>query len=100
MLLTKLNSWIMKQVSSQLRGYFVRNKAFELLEGSSTIKGCPESMRELQSQIESLQVTNIEEASDIIKKYPGIMSLLIDHKLMTAKSEFLLKESRREARRV
>jgi hypothetical protein len=42
-------------------------------------------MKELQSQIESLQVTNIEEASDIIKKNPRIMSLLIDHKLMTAK---------------
>jgi hypothetical protein len=77
------------------KGLF-RNKAFELLEESSTRKGCPESMKELQSQIESLQVTNIEEASDIIKKYPRIMSLLIDHKLMTAKSVFLLKESRLE----
>jgi hypothetical protein len=28
---------------------------------------CPEFMKELQSLIESLQITNIEEASDIIK---------------------------------
>jgi hypothetical protein len=41
MLLTKLNSWIMKQVSSQLSKGLFSNKVFELLEESSTRKGCP-----------------------------------------------------------